>query len=140
MTILIAGSGCGQRLPPPPEGLPVLYPCIVSVTFGGEMIEGVNVGLKSVDSNFKWQSGGKTNANGIATLKTSFAYDGVPEGKFVISFTKLEERDGVTVATMAPYSVIPLKYGQKQSKEVIEILPQKNEFTFTLDGGGEVTK
>lgn len=136
--------GC-NRLPPPPEGLPKLYPCKITVTFGGEIIEGINVSLKSSDPNFKWTSGGITDKNGVAEIRTAFAYPGAPEGNFIVSFNKVKEErgykknksDGTPIITLKPISVIPLKYIPGKSTETVEIKKGKNEFTFTLDGGQE---
>jgi hypothetical protein len=130
------GTGC-KKLPPPPEGLPKLYPCIITVTFGGEAIEGVRVSLTSAESNYKWKSGGSTDKNGVAEIRTSFAYPGAPRGKFILAFDKIEDCLGNTLEEMTPISLIPLKYGLNKSAEIVEIKEGKNEFTFTLDGGKE---
>lgn len=129
-------TGC-SRLPPAPEGLPKLYPCKIKVTFGGETIEGVRVSLISTDPNYKWKSGGSTNKKGVAEIQTSFAYPGVPKGRFTIAFDKIEDCLGNTLEEMTPISLIPLKYRPDKSTEVVEIKEGKNEFTFTLDGGQE---
>jgi hypothetical protein len=137
LLICFVVQGC-RRLPPPPEGLPQLYPCKISVTFGGEKIEGVTVSLVSKDPNFKWRSGGKTDKNGVAELRTSFAYLGVPEGIFTVAFSKTKDGPGGnTLEEMALISLIPLKYSAEQSKETVEIKSGKNEFSFTLEGGEE---
>ena len=137
LAAILIETGC-QRLPDPPEGFPQLYPCTITATFGGEAIEGVNVSMKSEDPTIKWQSGGKTDAKGIAKMKTSFAYDGVPIGKFVVSFEKLQQREGNTIQDMASLSLIPLKYGPGKSKVIVEVKPEKTRFTFALDGGQEI--
>ncbi|MDR1483220.1 MAG: hypothetical protein LBT09_00190 [Planctomycetaceae bacterium] len=137
LLICFIADGC-RRLPPPPEGLPKLYPCKVSVTFGGEKMEGVTVSLISKVPNFKWKSGGITDKNGVAELRTSFAYSGAPEGIFTVAFSKTQDPPGGnTLEAMTPTSLIPLKYSADQSKETVEIKPGKNEFSFTLDGGAE---
>jgi hypothetical protein len=136
LLICFTANAC-RRLPPPPEGLPQLYPCKITVTFGGEKIEGVTVSLMPTDPSFKWKSGGKTNKDGVAELRTSFAYPGVPEGTFIVAFDKIEDSYGDTIETTTPFSLFPLKYRPEQSTEVVEIKKGKNEFTFTLDGGKE---
>ena len=134
---LLLVSAC-QRLPDRPADLPELHPCTVSVTFGGEAIEGVTVSLVSDIQGYKWKAGGKTDEKGIVKLKTAFAYPGVPVGTFKVSFSKMEERVGNTLEEMSPRSFIPLKYGAGKSEEVVEVKPGKNNFTFTLDGGEEI--
>lgn len=128
--------GC-RRLPPPPDGLPPLYPCKITVTFGGEAIEGVAVTLIPEDPAVKWRSGGRTDANGMVELKTSFAYSGVPEGSFRVGFDKTEDSVGKTLEEMMPISLFPVKYRPERTKETIEVKPEKNEFVFILDGGRE---
>ncbi|MDR1290967.1 MAG: hypothetical protein LBK06_07195 [Planctomycetaceae bacterium] len=134
---LLFFAGC-SRLPPKPADLPKLYPTKVTVKFGGEAIEGINVALRPTDKNVKWRASGYTNSDGTADLKTSFAFPGAPVGNFVISFDKksseasMENRSVVT-------SAIPLKYSIEHSQETVEIKPQKNVFTFNLDAGTETT-
>jgi hypothetical protein len=128
-------TGC-SRLPPKPADLPNLYPAKVTVTFGGKAIEGVNVSLHSTDKNVKWRSSGYTNRNGTADLKTSFAFPGVPAGKFIISFDKKSSEVSAETKSVVT-SEIPLKYSIEHSQETVEIKPEKNVFTFTLDAGTE---
>lgn len=131
--------GC-RRLPPPPEGLPELHPCKITVTFGGEAIEGVAVTLIPEDPTVKWRSGGRTDDKGTVQMKTSFAYAGVPVGTYRVGFDKTEDNPvkvAKTVKDMTPFSVFPLKYRPDNTKEKIEVKPGKNEFNFTLDGGRE---
>jgi hypothetical protein len=122
-----------------PNGLPELYPCSISATFGGQIIENVSVQLKPAAPENKWGAGGKTDAKGVAVMNTAVGFDGVPEGKYIISFTKTEARSGFTVAEMMPKSLIPLKYSPLKSKEAIEVKPEENVFTFALDAGEEIT-
>jgi hypothetical protein len=138
LLVCFVGQSC-RRLPPPPEGLPQLYPCKISVTFGGEKIEDVTVSLVPKDPNVKWRSGGKTDENGVAELRTSFAYKGAPEGVFTVAFSKTKDGPGGnTLEEMAMISLIPLKYSAGQSKETVEIKSSgKNEFSFELEGGEE---
>ena len=133
--------GC-QKLPPKPENLPELHPCRISVTFGGETIEGVGIGLKSVDPNTKWRASGRTDKKGVAVMNTSAVYPGTPVGQYVVSFSKVEDKDGATdptmsIAEMGGESAIPLKYTEGQSTETVEVKPGRNSFSFELDGGAE---
>ena len=130
-------SGC-QRLPDRPADLPELHPCTITVTFGGEAIEDVTVSLISDVQGYKWKAGGTTDKKGVVKLKTAFAYPGVPVGTYKVSFSKMEERVGNTLAEMSPRSFIPLKYGAGKSEEIVEINSGKNNFTFALDGGEEI--
>lgn len=137
--VCVVLSGC-KRLPPPPEGLPELHPCKIAVTFGGEAIEGVAVTLIPEDPAVKWRSGGRTDRDGVVELKTSFAYAGVPVGKYRVGFDKTEHnpaKQAKTVKDMTGFSVFPIKYRPDATQETIEVVPGKNEFVFTLDGGRE---
>ncbi|MDR2114847.1 MAG: hypothetical protein LBP87_00545, partial [Planctomycetaceae bacterium] len=54
-------------------------------------LEGANVSLHSVTSGTQeWVSGGRTDANGVAEIRTNGRYDGVPAGKFKVLITKTE--------------------------------------------------
>ena len=135
--IILICVGC-RRLPDRPEDLPTLYPCEINVTFGGKTIEGVQVSLVSDSPELKkWRAGGVTDAEGNVVLKTSFCYEGVPEGTFVLSFSKSEERLGNTLEEMTPLSLIPLKYTPGKSKMNVTIKPEENKLQFKLDGGEE---
>ncbi|MBQ9372975.1 MAG: hypothetical protein IJM30_00940 [Thermoguttaceae bacterium] len=137
LVVFLAQSGC-NRLPPKPEGLPELYPCVVTATFGGKPVEGVRVALTSTDpGSRKWRSGGATDAKGRCVVKTAFYYKGAPEGAFKISFAKTEEQLGDTIEEMQPLSLIPIKYSPMKSTLTVEVKREKNEFSFELDGGEE---
>jgi hypothetical protein len=136
LLFLTAIIGC-RRLERP-DGLPELYPCTITTTFDGEAVEGVNIQLTPVMSDSKWAAGGKTDAKGVAVLATAVGFNGVPEGEYIVSFTKTEQRGGETVAEMTPKSLIPLKYAPGYTMESVEIKPETNEFTFSLDAGEEI--
>ncbi|MDR1053646.1 MAG: hypothetical protein LBL39_05675 [Planctomycetaceae bacterium] len=135
--ILCVGCcGC-KRLPPPPEGLPKLYPCKITVTFGGQVVEGVNISLASVDPNYKWKAGGRTDKNGVAEIRTSFAFSGAPLGQFKVGFDKIREEGNENGSAVIYISFVPLKYSRSKTTEIIEIKEGKNEFNFNYDGGEE---
>lgn len=130
--------GC-RRTPPRPEGLPELYPCEICATFDGKTIEGVQVALIPETSvSKKWRAGGATDEKGVAKMRTSFCYEGVPAGSYRLSFSKLQERWGDELDEMTPLSSIPLKYGPEASEISVEIKSEKNRFSFDLDGGEEL--
>jgi hypothetical protein len=135
---VLATVGCScRRLPPPPDGLPELHPCKITVTFGGQVIEGINVSLASIDPKNKWKAGGRTDKNGVAEMRTSFAFSGAPLGQFKASFDKIREEPIENGNAVIYISFIPIKYGRNKTTEIIEIKEGKNEFTFTYDGGEE---
>jgi hypothetical protein len=126
-----------------PEGMPELHPCSVTVTFGGQAIEGVVVSLTPEDGS-KWGASGSTNKNGTAALSTSYGFKGVPEGKYTIAFVRIIQNpdfDDNDPKSMPFRSLIPAKYGKGKSKETVEIKAgEKNKFTFELDAGEEFVR
>ena len=132
--VIVTGCSRLER----PAGMPELYPCSITVTFGGEAVEDVRVQLLPEDRDNKWGAGGRTDSKGVAVMSAAVGFNGVPEGRYVISFTKTEEREGMTVAEMTPRSLIPLKYSSTNSTEVVEIKPERNAFSFALDAGEEI--
>jgi hypothetical protein len=82
--------GCSQR-PLQPDNLPKLTPCKITITQDHLPLEGANVSLHSVTSETQqWVSGGRTDANGVAEIRTNGRYNGVPVGKFKVLITKTE--------------------------------------------------
>ncbi len=54
-----------------PDGMPELYPVVVSVVQDGKPLEGASVQLIPADAiNARWACGGCTNANGEAEIAT----------------------------------------------------------------------
>jgi hypothetical protein len=135
--LMLMCMSCGKNLPPRPEGMPKLYPCTVTATFGGVPIAGVCVVLFPQTENEKWKPTGITNAEGYAKLSTSYGYPGAPAGTYTVTFSLICEPDEDAPQGTPVISLIPLKYSKDQSKETVEIKPGKNEFSFTLDGGEE---
>jgi hypothetical protein len=128
-------SGCGQRLPNRPSGLPDTTPCDLTVTFGGEKIEDVSVLFTPKDKSQRWYAGGKTDSDGKASMKTGGHYVGVVPGEYVVSFQKagrveLDEHE----MPIRSHSLIPVKYTAGQSKETIIVTEEKSVYVFELDG------
>ena len=87
IVLCLAFVGCGGE--PRPDGFPKLYP--VSLTFiqEGEPVADAAVILLPQDDN-RWSSGGATDANGVAVLRTHGRFLGVPVGKYKVMVTKQE--------------------------------------------------
>ena len=126
-------GGCGKRLPPRPSGMPDTTPCTLTVTFGGEKIEGVGVSLKPKAPVRRWYANGKTDPNGKAVLKTNGYYNGVVPGDYTVSFHKngLAELDEQGMPIRTP-SLIPVKYTAGQSKETITVTTEQSVYAFEL--------
>ena len=128
-------TGCGQRLPDRPSGLPDTIPCTLTITFGGEKIEDVSVLFTPKDKSQPWYAGGKTDSEGKVRLKTGGHYDGVIPGKYTVSFQKtgqieLDKND----MPIRSYSLIPFKYTAGQSKEMITVTAKQSVYVLELDG------
>ena len=82
--------GCGPNLPP---DWPRTYPCTITITRGGEPLEGVTVVLARTENHGSWAVAGLTNASGVAEIETSWTHAatrGAPEGTFTITLSKAE--------------------------------------------------
>jgi len=141
MTVLLSAvwlSGCGQRLPGRPSGLPVTTPCTLTVTFGGVAVENVAVLFTPNDKSRHWYAGGKTDQKGTVLMKTGGHYDGVIPGEYTVSFQKtgrveLDEHD----MPVRSHSLIPIKYAVGQSKEIIIVTKEQSVYVFELDGDSD---
>ncbi|MDR2169340.1 MAG: hypothetical protein LBP59_04290 [Planctomycetaceae bacterium] len=131
--------GCGgKNLPPRPDGLPALYPCAITATFGGVAKQDVRVVLLPKSGNDKWKPSGITNPEGYVELSTSYGFKGAPAGTYTVTFSLIHEPDEEEIRRGTPKtSLIPLKYSPSKSTETVEVKPGKNNFTFDLDAGEE---
>jgi len=77
--------GCGGQ--PKPAGLPNLYRCQVTVTMGGKPVDGAIITFAPEAG--QWSANGRTDANGVAQMKTHATYDGAPAGKFKVGVNKI---------------------------------------------------
>ena len=131
-------GGCGRRLPNRPSGLPKTTPCTLTVTFGGDKIEGVAVLFTPKDQSQRWYAGGTTDQNGSVAMKTGGHYIGVVPGEYTVSFQKtgrveLDQYD----MPIRSHSVIPLKYTAGQSRETITVTEEKSVYVLELDGDSD---
>ena len=86
--------GCG---PGAPQGFPKLYQCKITVTKDGKPLADASVILQPESPAGAYASGGKTNASGIATIRTTqgnYSAAGVPEGKHKIVLNKPVDIEG----------------------------------------------
>ncbi|MDR2706323.1 MAG: hypothetical protein LBC02_11150 [Planctomycetaceae bacterium] len=88
--LVLVLCGCSRK-PLQPDNLPKLIPCKIIITQDQAPLEGANVTLHSVTAGTQqWISGGRTDVNGVAEIRTNGRYDGVPVGKFKVLVTKTE--------------------------------------------------
>ncbi len=89
---LVSAVGCG---PKKPDGMPPLYPCVLTFVQGDRPVADVLVNLYPEDgSDSRWRAGGTTDANGKIELRTLAQYKGVPEGTYKVTAYKTLISDG----------------------------------------------
>ena len=85
MMIFIAGCNGPQK----PADLPKLYPCKITVIQDGKPLEGAMVFVRPPDGYLRFVIGGKTDAKGVAAIQLDGQWDGIPEGEFFVSISKI---------------------------------------------------
>lgn len=83
---LSAVVGCGG--PKKPADLPELYPVKITVMQDGQPLEGASVQLNDPSLAVRFVMGGKTDAKGVAEIKTDAQFAGAPVGKFKVTISK----------------------------------------------------
>ena len=132
---VLLAVGCGKRLPPPPDDILKLTPCIVHVTFGCQTIEDVTTLFRPKDTNRQWFAGGTTDARGRAIMKTAGYYDGVVPGEYDVAFRKV---DHLLLSPcgmpMRSISAIPEQYTAGRSTQTITVTEGQSVYIFELRG------
>ena len=81
-------TGCGEKLP---DGMPKLYPTLITVIQEGEPCEGALVQLFPEDSTLsQWGASAVSDAKGVAEMLTNAKYKGAPLGKYKVTVMKRE--------------------------------------------------
>ncbi|MDR1493089.1 MAG: Ig-like domain-containing protein [Planctomycetaceae bacterium] len=126
--LLLCFTGCQSK----PTGFPDIVPCSVIVTDDGKPIAGVSVSLHSA-TPVKYFSGGITDENGVAEIKTSQGnrvQKGIPHGKAVLVLTKtpevddwktLEEQGRMSTEELMAYSAEK----QRRSAKLPPVIPKQ---------------
>jgi len=97
---------------------PKLYPVRGKVSYKGAPLDAANVIFRSVDGNAS--GAGRTNASGVYQITSQWG-SGLPEGDYLVSVTKFEERaiaeqeetynpQLANMDVIPPKSLIPMKY------------------------------
>jgi hypothetical protein len=120
-----------------PDGLPKLYPCVITVTQNGDPVADVSVQLISKQESI-WPVTGITNTSGNAKLVTYGQFPGAPLGDYTVVFSKTttvslkqgnEFQSGITEV----YSLINVEHTQPEtSKLEMSIEKGTNQKTFEL--------
>jgi len=95
--ILAIVLGCGG--PKRPADLPKLYPCKITVIQDGKPLQEAMVFVRPQDGNLRFVIGGKTDALGVAQVKVDGQWEGVPEGEFLVSISKIVTPPDLAIPT-----------------------------------------
>jgi hypothetical protein len=145
---LVLLSGCGPNLP---DGMPRLYPVVITVTQEGQPLANCSVSLRYTDPSLgTWAIGGRTDAQGNAQLFTN-GFPGAPEGTFKVVLVKHEnigldaraEAEGrndfaaARAIQVRLWSAIELRYNDPATTPLeVEITPSTR--TLSVDAGPAV--
>jgi hypothetical protein len=139
--------GCGPSLPP---GARPTHPVSVTVTYNGEAVDGATVTFLSQDGD-PVAAYGRTDARGVAQMKTYVEGDGAVLGPHKVLITKtkttgggqdtgqsLEEYDPAELSSdYTPPEVnylVPQRFGSPATSDLTaEVTSGINEFRFDLE-------
>ena len=114
-----------------PNGLPQVYPCILSITQLGTPLEGAMVQLSPMDGKQSWSTAGITDENGNAKMRTYGKWNGAPLGKFKVTVIKYiaEGKENKEIF----YSLVETQYTDPALSDLeIEIVKGENHKTFDV--------
>lgn len=142
MVLLLIANGCGE---PRPEGMPELYPCTITVTDGGTVLDDASISLSPVDG--EWAAGAKTDAQGVAVIKTQAEYDGAAAGKYKVGISKMSDPEGPTEEEIDAMSYEEASAAMNDRKPAVSLVPDHLtiaslspiEIEVTADGENKIT-
>ena len=105
IALLLLFLGCNAQTRP--DGMPTLYPLVLTVIQDGTPLAEARVSLFVETGESTWTVGGTTDASGKTSLLTHGKYPGVPAGKYKVCIFKVEglmpeEYDLVDVKLKSP--------------------------------------
>lgn len=88
IVLLCLFIGCNeQKLP---SDMPELIQCTVTVIQDGKPLPDATVVFQNTDVLTRFVVGGRTDAKGVAVIRTDARYDGAPAGNYKIGVSKIE--------------------------------------------------
>lgn len=133
-----------------PDGMPDLYPCTITLTQGGEPLEGASILCQSDDSKLiRWAITGLTDANGVAKIFTMGKFEGAPLGTYAVVVTK-EETEGAESAPAdigdmtsggprgTVFSLVSLELTTKETTPLKMTVEAKGDNQFNFDCGEKI--
>ena len=89
----VAFLGCGSKGPKKPDGMPELFPCVLTLTRGGAPVDGALVTLHPASGDSQWKPAGVSDAQGVVNLATYGNFPGAPAGSYKVTVMKSEPVD-----------------------------------------------
>jgi hypothetical protein len=86
--LLIYFSVFGCRSQKLPDGMPPLYPCVITITQEGSPLKEALVTLHPPEPDKTWIPGGTTDSNGAVHIKVLGQYFGSPIGIYKVTVKK----------------------------------------------------
>lgn len=86
----VAFLGCGPKGPKKPDGMPELFPCVLTLTKGGAPVDGAIVTLHPTSGDSQWKPSGVSDAQGVVKLATYGNFPGAPAGSYKVTVMKSE--------------------------------------------------
>jgi len=131
--------GCGRNAVP--AGFPKLHPVTIELVQGDTPLTEATVSLYPVEESNQWSSGGFSDGNGRAVLRTHGGHSGVPKGTYKVAVVKaIAEGISATAdepGTLATYSLIERQYTLRHTTP-LEVDVQAGKNNFRLDVGNPV--
>jgi len=114
LAVVVIVSGCSG--PQKPSDLPTLYPCKITVIQDGKPLHDAMVFVRPQDGSLRFVIGGKTDAKGVAVVKVDGQWEGVPEGEFIVSISKI-----VTPSDLeTPNETTPLNERRRMQEQAVQ--------------------
>ena len=131
-------SGC-HRGPKKPEGLPPLFPLTITLTQDGAPLGSAMVLLVPESGSPRWGSGGFSDAQGKAVIKTHGDFPGAPAGKYKVTVMKQEsdtnfegQKPAMEGEVVGYYLVDPLYESEQTTTLLVEVGSGTKEATFDV--------
>jgi hypothetical protein len=136
--LLICFSVFGCKSQKLPDGMPPLYPCIITITQEGLPLKEASVTLNPLEPDKTWIPGGTTDSNGVVHIKVLGQYLGSPIGVYKVTIKK-NGTEEVTSNSFYTLSFIEEPY-TRVKETPLEIEVTANGVNQTFDVGKRTTR
>jgi hypothetical protein len=134
--LLLITVSCTQKKKP--DGLPDLYSLTIKLTYDdGAPVQGADIRLNNTDKSLtqRWATGGKTDTQGNAVMRTHGEYPGAPTGNFKVIVNKEEivYNNSDPPQITGRFNHIEKKYTTNQNTDLIlEVKPDTKSAEFKV--------